>query len=773
MPFRGAVLGITLFVVVGCLYFSSRLLVKEDVRELLPSSPPALAEQFSLLSAAPFMHYTIITVSDHGNDPVPLLRNLETSLTAAGLVTLKGPSPSLLTPHMLAQGLDYLPSLLPENVYAQRLYDHIFIQGKATLTRDAAMLHSLKSLPWREVIAKDPFALYSLMEKSLQRLRPMNNSLMREGYVVSADGVYGMLMVAPSSHMTDSIGATQTMKVLNQAITALPGNPEVLITGGHRHTHENASTIRTDLARVLPLSLGCIVVLFFLFLRSWKALFLLPLPIAALAVASATTGMVFNAVSGIVLGFGGVLLGITTDYAVHVYYATTGTDGIPEHNLQAIAKPLCLAAATTMTAFAVLGTSTIPVISQLAVFSISGLCFALFFSLFILPHIWRMPLFSGVTTKQDAPQCPIVSAKPLLLAGLWGALLAGSVYLALSTPISGDIRTLGYSSASTRHDEQRTREIWGHAADGNLLVSTGETLEAALEKNDAVFSLLAGTSVGDAVTSLSPIWPSLQMQQHRHALWRAFWQYNSADVQEFLTIQGEQAGFSPEAFLSFASFVAMDPPFITRTVLEQYGLHMLPAMLSTTTSHGAAVYTIIQGNEQIPSSLQLSLQELGAHIVSAEKFRAALAEASRADIIQFGLLAFSLLALLTIILFRSLSMAALALLPAGTSFIAILCFSRAFNVPLNLFHIIALPLIMGLSVDYGIFMVHRHSREKNTQKAVALSALTTIATFGCLVLADHPALFSLGCTVFLGMNVSLLTALFVIPFLEQQESACR
>jgi predicted RND superfamily exporter protein len=54
--------------------------------------------------------------------------------------------------------------------------------------------------------------------------------------------------------------------------------------------------------------------------------------------------------------------------------------------------------------------------------------------------------------------------------------------------------------------------------------------------------------------------------------------------------------------------------------------------------------------------------------------------------------------------------------------------------------------------------------------AVTTSALTTISGFGALSLAQHPAMFSLGITVVLGLTPALLCALFVVPALQYRSS---
>jgi predicted RND superfamily exporter protein len=54
-------------------------------------------------------------------------------------------------------------------------------------------------------------------------------------------------------------------------------------------------------------------------------------------------------------------------------------------------------------------------------------------------------------------------------------------------------------------------------------------------------------------------------------------------------------------------------------------------------------------------------------------------------------------------------------------------------------------------------------------RAVLVSGLTTLAGFGALVLARHPALHSIGVTVLLGIGAAIPAALLVIPALSRRE----
>lgn len=96
------------------------------------------------------------------------------------------------------------------------------------------------------------------------------------------------------------------------------------------------------------------------------------------------------------------------------------------------------------------------------------------------------------------------------------------------------------------------------------------------------------------------------------------------------------------------------------------------------------------------------------------------------------------------------------------------------DMPFNFANIIALPLLVGVGVDNGIHMVHRMRTEPprdgdllatSTARAVLASGLTTIASFGNLAWSAHLGMASMGQLLTLGMAVTLLATLVLLPAL--------
>jgi uncharacterized protein len=74
-------------------------------------------------------------------------------------------------------------------------------------------------------------------------------------------------------------------------------------------------------------------------------------------------------------------------------------------------------------------------------------------------------------------------------------------------------------------------------------------------------------------------------------------------------------------------------------------------------------------------------------------------------------------------------------------------------------------MVIGLSVDYGIFIVcsKLEGHSDISFFAVSICAASSLIGFGVLAFAQHPALHSLGVTVLVGIGAAWPTAMLVSP----------
>ena len=145
--------------------------------------------------------------------------------------------------------------------------------------------------------------------------------------------------------------------------------------------------------------------------------------------------------------------------------------------------------------------------------------------------------------------------------------------------------------------------------------------------------------------------------------------------------------------------------------------------------------------------------------------------AFRSACVNASVYAILAIAVLLVLIFRSLLPPLLALVPLMVGTIWTVGVMGITGMNFNLANSIFLPLIVGAGVEYGVIILHRW-REGNvppghlarsTAKGVILAALTTTVGFGALMISRHRGIFSLGFVALFGSLCVMLAAVVLLP----------
>ena len=130
--------------------------------------------------------------------------------------------------------------------------------------------------------------------------------------------------------------------------------------------------------------------------------------------------------------------------------------------------------------------------------------------------------------------------------------------------------------------------------------------------------------------------------------------------------------------------------------------------------------------------------------------------------------------LLLLALWRSPSRIALVLGPLALAVLLTQAATVVLPLSFNFVNVVVLPLLIGIGVDSGIHLVEQADDsgttsalllESTTARAVLFSALTTIASFGTLMICGHRGVASLGALLVVGMIFTLAANLILLPAL--------
>jgi predicted exporter len=828
---RKRLLAVCAAVVLFCGLSGTRVSLDEDIRALVPSGSPVLDKMLDYAGNAPYLRTLLIALGGEGRDA-----GAETLVRA-----LKSPEipEAVFGPGFSPGAAAGLCSLAPSLLGAGRVEDVASLDARGVrkaLREDKKLLLGPSGPALRELIAVDPLGLCRKLFADLdlsQAVKP-GALTVREGRFTDKSGKYALIVARPAATMTDTAASARVMARLRAAFALLPAGLEHCLSGSYAHSEDNARRIKADLGIVLPLSLALVAGLFLLFLRDRKAWVLFLVPFSSVAVAGFVLYSVSGAASGIVFGFGSVLLGITADYAIHTFYALRGAEDF-EDGLEKIGRPLSAGVLTTSAAFAALFFSSIPAIRQVALFGLSGVAAAYAAALFALPHMLyskshsnefecktpkflknrrnlifqkfaggrfasAMPIrfllnanwhYARKDTPEGAKPEPVPPARagaakvrapaPFATFALSFLLVLAIVLCFRSLRFDGDLRNISYTSPERAAEERKMRSILGREdgePGGAFIVAAGtgsrdesgagNGLEAALRINEAVWETLKKRGV--RVATIAPLLPSGAKQEESRKAWRSFREKRARDVSLFLDEAARAEGFAPDAFAPFKKLIEAESAPVDPQSLKSLGLGFVLDLFLYRDARRSLIYTPLPAGFVPEPDLVAELEKSGATLVSPALFRADIAAAVGDDIFRFCLITLGAILPVVFFLYRSPVRALAVLLPVFSGLAFTLLVFRATGTAVNIFHAAALPLVTALSVDYGIFMqaVLEGELDAAGARGVLLSALTTLAGFGVLLTAGHPALFSLGLAVCGGIVAALLAAFGLQPLLMRE-----
>jgi predicted exporter len=223
----------------------------------------------------------------------------------------------------------------------------------------------------------------------------------------------------------------------------------------------------------------------------------------------------------------------------------------------------------------------------------------------------------------------------------------------------------------------------------------------------------------------------------------------------------ENGGFEPDAFAHSAFFEAPSVPPLQLSDLRGSPLNEVVRPFLADLRGRPAIVTHLR-DVRHPEALRRRLQPLAASVYLDQQ---ALLTALYAELQQraLELTGVGLLAVFAIVWlrYRSLRATLSAMLPALLSGACALSLLALAQVSLNLLHLLGLLLILGIGVDYGIFLLEGNSGSRqwiSTLVGIVVACLSTTLSFGLLAISGVPALRALGQMVAIGVPLSLCLA---------------
>jgi len=556
---------------------------------------------------------------------------------------------------------------------------------------------------------------------------------------------------------------------------------KTLTMGPHLFSAEGGRIVKRDVALVFSISGVLIFLLFFLFFRRITPL-LLTITIIVVAVASgvAVAGLLTGRLHGITLGFASILLGISIDYVIHVLSACRSQHGRGEpfestiRSAAGIFPSLLGGWATTTLIFLLLAVNRFPLVRQMGLVAVGGVTAAFLVSILFLPQVSRGPgkrggrpsylfsRFSGFLARRRTLAAALL-VPPALLAVIFSVAASG-------LRVDSNVENLEYRSPELSRNTDEFRKRWNLMGKGDLVIARGKSFEEAARLNDAIFENMSEGQERGAVSSfmsISPLIPSIRTQK------KSISAVASAEpsIRDALKKAEEKYGFNAAFFLPFfedfeKSKSGQEPCITPGSVKGTFLEGILQNAAAGEEESAAIITSFIPAGDRSGILNMLPLDKKNVSWFNNRVFLTKTFETLIREVLGALVLSIFFVLIFLLLYFRSVKMTLLAVTPLMISLPVTAGLFAVAGQPVNAIGILSFCLVIGLGIDYGIFMTNAVRGKTDADRvasAVLLSALTTLVAFGALAFCRSPVLSAVGKVVALGIVLNAVSAMIVIP----------
>ena len=629
---------------------------------------------------------------------------------------------------------------------------------------DAALakLYAAFSGPKLGAFRDDPFGLFAGWVQQRAQETPVRP---RDGHLFVADRerqyILLPLTLKPSAY---SLGAqAEVLPLLARAADAArKATPDVRIisAGVILHAAAASSQANGEIHTIGAGSLAGIILLTWLVFRSVK-----PIGLVLLSIGTGFLGalsvcwLLFGSVHLLTLVFGASLIGVAQDYGIYFLCQRLGADAAEDSRslMRRLLPALALSLLAAVIGYLGLGMTPFPGLRHMAVFSATGLVFA-----WLTVVCWFPQLIGPSTLKRGKlavwygaalGRWPRVRATPAWYAAAF-AVAALMAFGWSRLGVNDDIRSLQTPPKALVADQIALGKLLDAPTPVQYFLIRGDSAETVLQREEALKRRLDPLVAKGSISgyqALSNWVPSQKTQAGRRALVEARLLGEGGPLALVAKAIDEDAGWvaatrahllEQHGVLGVDGFLKSPPgePWRHLWLGETGGVHAsvvaLRGMAFATAPEVSKAAGGLEGVQwvdkvgEISSVLGRYRQYMGAVVLAAY-------------VLVFALLYPRYRASAWRVLAPTALASALALAALGIA-----------GMPLQLFHVLALMLLLGVGVDYGIFMQERAGGHDATPwLAVGLSAANTILGFGLLGLSKTPALQAFGLTMLVGATL--------------------
>ncbi len=645
------------------------------------------------------------------------------------------------------------------------LADRLSADGMARmLARAQARLFSPAGSMVVRQLEADPLDLGSAFTEQALSLGAGGGVKLDQGHLLATDGRHAILFARANTPALGTTLESQLVAHIQADLAACPLPANWL--GSHRFAAEAEHMIKGEVNLAVTMGIVLVLAVFLISFRSLRPLLgAIPPTLVGAAAAGAAAALV-SPIHGMALAFGGALAGMGVDYWIHLYL-TGIRDGVPatfqerlttgKAALAHLMPAYLISVAATSAAFFMLTTSSYPSVSDLGWIGIAVALGALASVVIAGPIVFAVLARPGDKT----PRVPLPDRIPGWVGGMLILGLGVLAVCATGIEFDGDPRSMDARIPETSRFEEAFSERYGGGGTTGLVVAEGASVDDALEKLLPAVSALYDAP-GVTVQSPLSLLPPPSQRRARAAL------AASPDLSARFAAAADAAGFESAPLLVGLHHTLAATAAPTTTTWK--GSAAEDIIGRTVDVDDPAVAAVVSGVTE--EALEHARHEVALSGADVRFVHPAGVATDGAERIRHELVTRSGLALLGVLVFmvlryrdvpRVLAAALPSLAAAGGTLGAL---SLA-HIPLTPVSGPAFVLILGVAFDQGIFLVeaNRMGREHflSARAAIVIALCTALAGFAGLLAADHPAVWSVGIVVTLGIAFTAVGAFVCVP----------
>jgi predicted exporter/SAM-dependent methyltransferase len=768
-----------------------RLKVNTDITAALPGNDPVVAAAKQILTHHPILENVFIQISmsgtSEGRDALVQAGDLvANTLQESSLVkVVSGKEGAGSFASLLEEVTDNLPLFFRSDDLEGRVESLIQPDRVEELLQEGLrQLSDLGSIGQAEYFAKDPLGLRNLVLARLSPSLPFKEAFVRQGHIISKDGQHLLLIAAPSQFSQDASFAHRMTEVLEGIArkleaASIPGERsfQMSYTGAFRTSLDNERIIRRDTSRALTLVTIILIPLALLsFRRLWLGILSFVPAVAGTMLAVFVYAFTKDSIFAVTMGFGGALIGIAVDHGmayVILLDRPFDTEG------GAVAKEVwsvsSMTVISTVIALLSLMITGIPLFAELGLFSALGVGLsALFVHLFFPILFPRLQASRKEKTllMERLVNWLVTSPRWWTVGGF--AVFALVMIFFVKVQFSVDLASMNTVSKQTMEAEQSIEAIWGSLPRKPCIMVRGKSLERLWQEVERLGEFLRkekDVSVLKGDLPRATLLPGPKAQEANLKAWEDFWtQERISALKSSLIDGGAKIGFKPEAFEPF--FRTLQEPRTPRALIPKELFPFFGVFPERDRKEGWVFVDMITPGPgyQGEAFFKRAAQE-GFLSFDSSHFSRHLARELNRSFIRMLLIVGGVTFVLLFFYFLDWQIFLLSIAPVSFSFVATLGTLGVLGFPLSIPSLMLAPLILGLGLDQGLYLVRSFQRYGSApnpnsdafRMTILVCSITTLIGFGSLLFSEHVVLRDAGVSSFLGIFYATAGAIGILP----------